>query len=179
MNQFQNQCLGCSKADVSATFISSAAQLLQYAVAGLCCPNTLKREIVRDITNIIALIACLLTVMSERRNGKNNGALPARFVVCKCFALWTRKPTNSRCGLASAGVHLAPYVAVSIMHSDPFELKGLLCLCKPYACVASARVTYQTHLLQACLTQIKTSQTLGAGVELATQPMQLWGRPDS
>jgi hypothetical protein len=44
-------------------------------------------------------------------------------------------------------VHLAPDVAVSIMHSDRFKLKGLLCLCNPYACVASARVTHQTRVL--------------------------------
>ena len=58
MNQFQNQCLGCSKADVSDNFISSAVQLLQYGAAGLCCPNTLKRDIGSDTTKIIALMAC-------------------------------------------------------------------------------------------------------------------------
>jgi hypothetical protein len=46
---------GMRIADVGDTFISSAAQLLQYAVAGLCCPNKLKHEIGRDTTNIIAL----------------------------------------------------------------------------------------------------------------------------
>ncbi len=48
-------------------------------------------------------------------------------------------------------MHLAPDVAVSIMHSDQFKLKGLLCLCKPYAGVAPARVTHRTRVLQARL----------------------------
>jgi hypothetical protein len=62
-----------------------------------------------------------------------------------------KKPTNSRRGLAS--VHLAPDVAVSIMHSNRFKLqvKGLLCVCNPYACVASARVPHRTCVLPARL----------------------------
>jgi hypothetical protein len=48
-------------------------------------------------------------------------------------------------GLAS--VHPAPYVAVSIMHSDCFKLNGLLCPCNVYASVASARITHQTRVL--------------------------------
>ncbi len=34
------------------------------------------------------------------------------------------------------------------MHSDSFQLKGLLCFCNPYAGVASARVTHQTRVLR-------------------------------
>ncbi len=73
---------------------------------------------------------------------------PTRFVICRCFALWARKPTNSRRGLASP--HLAPDVAVSIMHSDCFKLKGLFCLCNPYSSVASAK-KHRTRVLQARL----------------------------
>jgi hypothetical protein len=59
----------------------------------------------------------------------------------------SEKPINSRRGLAS--MHLATDVAVSIMHSDRFQLKGLLCLCNLYAGVASARVTHWTRVLHA------------------------------
>jgi hypothetical protein len=41
---------------VIALFISSAAQLLQYGAAGLCCPNKLKHHIGRNSTKIIASI---------------------------------------------------------------------------------------------------------------------------
>ncbi len=65
MNQFLNLCLGCSIADngdamVIALFISTAAQLLQYGAAGLCCPNKLKHHICSGTTKIIALISCSL-----------------------------------------------------------------------------------------------------------------------
>jgi hypothetical protein len=77
--------------------------------------------------------------------GQLERASPTRFVICRCFALWTRKPTYSRRRLAS--VHPAPDVAVSIMHSDRFKLKGLLCLCNAYTSVASARITHRTRIL--------------------------------
>ena len=48
-------------------------------------------------------------------------------------------------------MHPAPDVAVSIMHSDRFKLKGLLCLCNAYTSVASARVTHWTSVLPARL----------------------------
>ncbi len=48
-------------------------------------------------------------------------------------------------------MHPAPDVAVSIMHSDRFKLKGLLCLCNAYTCVASARVTHRSRVLPARL----------------------------
>ncbi len=41
---------------VTALFISSVTQLLQYGAAGLCCPNKLKRHIGGDATKIIVLI---------------------------------------------------------------------------------------------------------------------------
>ena len=44
-------------------------------------------------------------------------------------------------------MHLAPDVAVSIMHSDRFKLKGLLCVCIAYASVTSARITNRTRVL--------------------------------
>ncbi len=59
MNWLQNQCPGCSIADgVIALFISSAAQLLKYGAAWLCCPNKLNHHICSDTTKIVALIAC-------------------------------------------------------------------------------------------------------------------------
>jgi hypothetical protein len=60
---------------------------------------------------------------------------------------------SRRANSRPASVHLAPDVAVSILHSDCFTLKGLLCLCNAYACVqvASARATHRTHVLPARL----------------------------
>jgi hypothetical protein len=44
-------------------------------------------------------------------------------------------------------VHPAPDVAVSIMHSDHFKRKSLLCLCNAYLSVASARISHRTRVL--------------------------------
>ncbi len=127
-----------------ALFISSPAQLLQCGAKGLCCSNKLEHDIGSDTTKIIALIACSLSCQMDETE-KLIRTPPTRFVICRCFTFWTRKPTYSRRGLAS--VHPAPDVAVSIMHSDSFKLKGLLCLCNAYTSVASARITHRTRIL--------------------------------
>ncbi len=127
-----------------ALFISSPAQLLQYWEEWLCCTNKLERDIGTDTTKIIALIACSRPCQIDE-TGKLIRAPPTRFVICRCFALCTRKPTYFRHGLAS--VHHAPDVAVSIMHSNRFKLKGLLCLCNAFTSVASARRTHRTRVL--------------------------------
>ncbi len=43
---------------VIALFILSAAQLLKYGAAGLCCQNKLKHDIGSDTTKISELIGC-------------------------------------------------------------------------------------------------------------------------
>ena len=48
-------------------------------------------------------------------------------------------------------MHPAPDVAVSIMHSDRFKLKGVLCLRNAYTSVASARIMHRTRVLQESL----------------------------
>ncbi len=117
-------------------------------------------------------IHCLLTVMSEQRNGKTNGdfdgATTTRFIICRCFAFSARKPTYSWQGLAS--VHLAPDVAVSIMHSNHIKLKCLLCLCNQYACDTSARVTHRTRTRvlpqSACTSSTSQSSTRDTGPQV-------------
>ncbi len=69
-----------------------------------------------------------------------------------CRSIKTTWKDNPKSGVRhNKAAHRQNQSSMSIMHSDRFKLKGLLCLCNACAGVASARVTHRTRVLPARL----------------------------